>query len=32
MAREEYREPHKKLGPELALAHAVIAARASLRV
>ena len=27
MASEEYREPHKKLGPEFALAHAVIAAR-----
>ena len=32
MASEEYREPHEKLAPELALAHAVIAARASLRV
>ena len=32
MASEEYRKVREKLAPELALAHAVIAARASLRV
>ena len=32
MASEEYREPHEKLAPELALAYAVIAGRASLRL